>query len=44
LHRFSGRIGKKKLKPGAYRVTLMASDAAKNHSVPRRFEIKVARR
>ncbi len=31
-HHFTGRIGSKKLQPGSYRITLVATDAAGNHS------------
>jgi DNA-binding beta-propeller fold protein YncE len=33
---FSGRVGKRALKPGAYRATIAATDAAGNRSVPSR--------
>ena len=33
--RFSGRIGKRPLGPGAYRATIVATDAAGNNSTPR---------
>jgi hypothetical protein len=42
--RFSGKIGKRKLKPGKYRATLTATDAAGNRSSPRRLNFKVVRR
>ena len=38
---FSGRIGKKRLRPGRYRATLVATDAAGNASAPRRVAFKV---
>jgi hypothetical protein len=41
--RFSGRIGKRALKPGRYRATLVATDAAKNRSKPKRLLFKVVR-
>jgi hypothetical protein len=43
---FSGRVGRKKLKPARYRMTLVAVDAAGNRSVPRRlsFRVRVAKR
>jgi hypothetical protein len=41
--RFSGRIGKKTLKPGTYRVTLVATDPSANVSAPRAFTIKVVK-
>jgi DNA-binding beta-propeller fold protein YncE len=34
--RFSGRLGKHPLRPGAYRATIVATDAAGNPSTPRR--------
>jgi hypothetical protein len=43
-HRFSGLIGAKKLRPGAYRATLVATDASGNHSAPKQFGFKVVRR
>jgi hypothetical protein len=42
-HRFKGRIGSKKLTPGRYRVRLVATDAAGNHSRPTTFAIRVVR-
>jgi len=42
--RFSGKIARKKLKPGRYRVTLVATDAAKNTSTPRSIFIRVVTR
>ena len=39
--RFSGRIGKKRLKPGRYRATLIATDAAGNASQPKRLPFRV---
>ena len=41
---FSGRIGKKALKPGSYRATLVATDPAGNRSKPRTLSFKVVRR
>jgi uncharacterized delta-60 repeat protein len=38
---FSGRIGKKRLRPGRYRATLVATDAAGNPSAPRQVVFKV---
>ena len=38
---FSGRIGKKRLRPGRYRATLVATDAAGNASAPRQVAFKV---
>jgi hypothetical protein len=39
--RFSGRIGKRRLKPGRYRATLIATDAAGNASQPRRLRFRI---
>jgi hypothetical protein len=36
-HRFSGRIGSKKLSVGGYRAILVATDAAGNRSAPKRL-------
>jgi hypothetical protein len=41
---FSCRIGRKALKPGRYRATLTAADAAGNVSSPRRLSFRVVRR
>jgi Tol biopolymer transport system component len=41
---FSGRVGRKKLKPGAYRATLVATDSAGNRSKPKRLTFRVVRR
>jgi hypothetical protein len=41
LRRFSGRIGRKSLKPGRYRATLVATDAAGNRSKPVRLRFRV---
>jgi fibronectin-binding autotransporter adhesin len=41
-HRFSGKIGSKKLVAGTYRVTLVATDAAGNRSAARSTTVKVA--
>ncbi len=41
---FSGRIGKKRLRPGRYRATLVATDAAGNASTPARAAFRVIRR
>jgi hypothetical protein len=43
-HRFSGKIGRKSLKPGKYRATLVATDAAGNHSARRRLNFKIVKR
>jgi CSLREA domain-containing protein len=40
---FSGRIGRKALRPGTYRATLVARDAAGNRSKPRRLSLRVVR-
>lgn len=40
---FSGRIGRRALKPGRYQATLTATDAAGNRSGPRVVSFKVAR-
>ena len=42
--RFSGRIGKRPLRPGRYRATLVATDAAGNRSKPKRLTFRVVRR
>ena len=39
--RFSGKIGKKRLAAGSYRVKLVATDSAGNHSAPRYLNIRV---
>jgi CSLREA domain-containing protein len=44
VKRFSGRIGRRSLKPGRYRVALVASDAAGNKSKPKRLNFRVVRR
>ena len=43
-HRFSGRIGRRSLRPGKYRATLVARDAAGNRSTPRRLGFTVVKR
>ena len=43
-HRFSGRIGQRSLRPGEYRATLVATDAAGNRSAPRRLKFEVVKR
>jgi hypothetical protein len=40
-HRFSGRIGTRTLRPGRYRTTLVATDAAGNRSTARRLRFTV---
>ena len=41
---FTGRIGKKALKPGKYRVTVVVADAAGNRSKPKSIGFRVVRR
>ncbi|HEX7060247.1 MAG TPA: choice-of-anchor Q domain-containing protein [Solirubrobacterales bacterium] len=41
--KFSGRIGRHALKPGRYRATLTATDAAGNESAPKRLNFRVVR-
>jgi Tol biopolymer transport system component len=41
--RFTGRVGRKALRPGRYRATLVATDAAGNRSAPRRVKFRVVR-
>lgn len=43
-HRYKGRIGKKAMKPGSYRATLVATDAAGNSSKARALKLRVVRR
>ena len=43
-HPFSGRIGGRSLRPGKYRATLVATDAAGNRSASRRLNFKVVKR
>lgn len=42
--RYSGRIGRKAMKPGTYRATLVAADAPGNTSAPKALTLKVVRR
>ena len=42
--RFSGRIGKRALRPGRYRAEIRATDATGNHSAVRRLSFRVVRR
>jgi hypothetical protein len=42
--KFSGKIGRKRLRPGRYRATLVARDAAGNASKPKRLKFRVVRR
>jgi CSLREA domain-containing protein len=41
---FSGRIGKKRLKPGHYRAVLIATDAAGNRSLAKTLKFRIVRR
>jgi hypothetical protein len=41
---FSGRIGKKALRPGRYRLTVVVADAAGNRSKPKSIGFRVVRR
>jgi hypothetical protein len=43
-HHFSGRLFGKKLRPGSYRVTVVATDAAHNRSKARAITVKVVAR
>jgi virginiamycin B lyase len=40
---FRGRVGGRRLKPGAYRLTLVATDAAGNASTPRRLLFRIVK-
>ncbi len=40
---FSGRIGSRRLSPGRYQATLVATDAAGNRSSPRTISFTIAR-
>jgi hypothetical protein len=42
--RWSGKLGKRALKPGSYRVTLTAKDPAGNVSKVKRLKFKIVRR
>jgi hypothetical protein len=42
--RFTGRIGRKRLHPGSFRATLVATDAAGNRSKPRWVDFQIVRR
>jgi CSLREA domain-containing protein len=44
VKKFSGRVGRRALKPGRYRATLTATDAAGNSSTPKRLALRVVRR
>jgi hypothetical protein len=39
--RFTGRLGGKKLRPGRYRLVMVATDAAKNRSNPKRASFRI---
>jgi Tol biopolymer transport system component len=41
---FSGKVGRRKLKPGVYKATLVATDAAGNRSKPRKLTFRVVSR
>ncbi len=41
---YTGRVGKTKLRPGAYRATLTATDAAGNRSRARTVSFRVVKR
>ncbi|MDQ6749909.1 MAG: FG-GAP-like repeat-containing protein [Actinomycetota bacterium] len=41
---FSGRIGSRKLSPGSYLATIIATDAAKNSSTPRTISFTIVKR
>jgi hypothetical protein len=41
---FSGRVGKRRLRPGVYRATLVAIDAAGNAGTPKRVAFEIGRR
>ena len=43
LTRFTGRIGKRALRPGRYRARITAIDTAANRSAPRTTRFRVAR-
>jgi hypothetical protein len=42
--RFSGRVGRGRLRPGRYRAVLVASDRAGNLSTAKRLRFRVVRR
>jgi sugar lactone lactonase YvrE len=44
VKRFAGKIGRKSLRPGRYRATLVATDATGNRSLPERVKFRVATR
>jgi Tol biopolymer transport system component len=41
---FAGKIGRKKMRPGKYRITLRATDAAGNKSRPKSLRVRVVKR
>ncbi len=41
---FSGRVGRKTLRPGRYRATVTATDRAGNVSAPRTIRFRIVRR
>jgi hypothetical protein len=41
--KFSGRIGRRALRPGSYRATITATDAAGNKSRPKTLSFKIVR-
>jgi hypothetical protein len=43
-HHYKGRIGKRAMKPGSYRVTLLATDGAGNRSKAKALKLRVVRR
>jgi hypothetical protein len=43
-HRFSGRIGRRALRPARYRASLTATDKAGNRSSVRRVRFRIVRR
>src|SRR6185369_15785921 len=42
--KFSGKIGKRRLRPGRYRASLVATDADGKRSAPKRLSFRVVRR
>ena len=42
--RFSGRIGKRALRPGTYRAVISATDTAANRSAPHRARLRIVGR
>lgn len=43
-HAFSGRVGRRALRPGRYRATIRATDSTANRSSPRRARFTIVRR